>query len=120
MRNLKKLVIAVAIIVGAVLILFPYQPEPKRVAKLAPKCTPRGALQHSQKAIINALISPSTAEFPRLGGQVEAQEYKPCHFNVFSYVDSQNEYGAMVRTKYVADVRMEPDGRWVTSDYFFP
>ena len=54
------------------------------------------------------LRSPSTSQFSnflsRLGDE-------PCHYRVSGYVDSQNGFGAMVRTNFTFTMRFDPELR---------
>ncbi len=57
------------------------------------------------------LTSPATADFPWLDGQVTMLGCG--RYRVASYVDSQNGFGATLRTRFDATVRHAGGGRWV-------
>jgi len=60
-----------------------------------------------QDAVKGSLKSPSTAKFPwALGGQSLGN----CRYRVRSHVDSQNGFGAMLRTEYEVEVELTPGG----------
>lgn len=65
---------------------------------------------------LQVLKAPASAQFPPLqqmmvngsGGQ----------YTVSGYVDSQNSYGAMIRTQYTYHIYRDMYGRWVCTDKF--
>ncbi len=59
-----------------------------------------------QKWVKQKLISPSTAKFP-WRNEIEIGVTKPCDFAINGYVDSQNQYGAMIRSFYKAKLRRD-------------
>lgn len=83
-------------------------------------CTPDGcedkigAYVMMQTAVSKTLKSPSTADFPsRHADGVMILNEQPCHFQIASYVDSQNSFGATVRTRFVAEMKHYPEtGEW--------
>jgi hypothetical protein len=72
------------------------------------------ACVYAQAAIKPVLKSPSTADFPWCSSSMVT--VGPDHtFVITSYVDSQNGFGAMVRTNYMAKMKWAGPG---TSDFF--
>jgi hypothetical protein len=69
-----------------------------------------GAYVMMQTAVSKTLKSPSTADFPsrRADGVIILNE-TPCNFQIASYVDAQNSFGGTVRTRFVAEMRYDPD-----------
>lgn len=66
----------------------------------------------SQNFVKAKLVAPSTAEFPSFS-DVKITKSGECKFTVIEYVDSQNSFGAMLRTTYSADVRYDrQSGKW--------
>lgn len=66
----------------------------------------------SQNFVKTKLVAPSTAKFPSLS-DVKVTKSGECKFTVIGYVDSQNSFGAMLRTIYSADVRYDrQSGKW--------
>lgn len=66
--------------------------------------TENDALRYAQKKIKEVLKSPSTAEFPNYREkQDHVTGYYP-NFKINSWVDSQNSFGATLRTKYSCEV----------------
>ncbi len=61
--------------------------------------------------VTERLVSPSTAKFP---SSLEARitVLKPNHFLVTAYVDSQNSFGAMIRSNYTAEMAYLGNDRW--------
>jgi hypothetical protein len=72
-------------------------------------------LDWSQDAVKKRLKSPSTAKFP--GTILERSEYNVYQmpdgsYRVFSWVDSQNSFGAMLRSKWVVEFKKEKGEQW--------
>lgn len=70
-----------------------------------------GAFAISQQFVKDRLKAPSTAEFPWYSSE-SVTPLGEERYRVQSYVDSQNSFGAMIRTKYVAIVRKTGDSNW--------
>lgn len=64
----------------------------------------------SQSAIKQRLKAPSTAKFPR-GSDFSYSFITPNQHKVISYVDSQNSFGAMIRTNYTIILEFN-GGEW--------
>ena len=61
----------------------------------------------SQRFVEKQLRSPSTASFP---SQPDRQSYvDTCTWEVLSYVDAQNAFGATVRTRYFIMMHYDPE-----------
>ncbi|MDR2309010.1 MAG: hypothetical protein LBE53_17705 [Paucimonas sp.] len=59
----------------------------------------------SQNFVKQRLNSPATAEFPYVSDRgVDVSADGKCGFSVLAYVDSQNGFGAMVRSSYQAKI----------------
>ncbi len=65
----------------------------------------------ARRAIEMKLKAPSTAKFPASYEPGVSVVEKNDVFYINSHVDSQNGFGAMIRTKWVAAVQRTPDGR---------
>lgn len=77
------------------------------------KCSSIMAHIMANEFVQKRLVSPSTAKFPKFSDPgVRILEDDGCVFSVFGYVDSQNKFGAMIRTEFVAVVFREgsPNG----------
>jgi len=60
----------------------------------------------SKKFVLDRLKAPATAEFAEMGAEgTWVHEDRPGQFTVKSYVDSQNAFGAKLRTWYICKVR---------------
>ncbi len=72
----------------------------------------------STELLKRVLLSPGSARFPAVGNeQVLARAYRPCVFNISSYVDAENEFRAKVRTYYQMDVEYQPESQqWVVKE----
>lgn len=76
-----------------------------------------GAWAYTQQFVEAELKSPSTAKFPR-GGAQSAEELGGNRYRISSYVDSQNAYGATLRTSFTTTVRYNGGG-WILEDLKF-
>lgn len=61
----------------------------------------------SQNFVKRQLKAPSTADFPSGVSQFSVA-IGGCQFLINSYVDSQNSFGAMVRSRYTATMEYLP------------
>ena len=60
----------------------------------------------SQEFVTKKLKAPSTAKFPYTSDEGVNVVYQgECKHKILAYVDSQNSFGAMIRTKYYAEVQ---------------
>jgi hypothetical protein len=64
----------------------------------------------AQQFVEDRLRSPSTADFPRQPTSIE--EIAQGHFRVSAYVDSQNAFGATLRTEWTCEVKIEDGDNW--------
>lgn len=83
----------------------------------APCDDPETAFTKAQGLVKGFLKSPATAVFPEYGTQgVFASPTKTedgkCAFMVVTYVDSENGFGAKVRSEFSAVVAPDDDGKW--------
>jgi len=69
------------------------------------------ALVMAQKLVKGNLKAPATAEFASI---VDSQvtPIGDCSYRVVSYVDSQNSFGANIRTNFTATVKYKGDNSW--------
>jgi hypothetical protein len=67
---------------------------------------------YAKDLVKRRLKAPSTAKFPWI---VEGVHMGDCVYRVSSYVDSQNGFGAQIRTNYVAEVK-HIEGGWLLVD----
>lgn len=65
---------------------------------------------------LQVLKAPSTAVFPDLSEMVV--HGSDGHYSVSGFVDSQNSYGASIRTQYTYNVEMDSSGKWKCTDQF--
>ena len=68
-----------------------------------PQITESNAFIVSKNFITPLLKSPATADFPFL--DYSHQKLGDDHWLIQSYVDSQNDFGAMLRTNYSAELK---------------
>ncbi len=83
----------------------------------APCDDPETAFSKAQSLVRGALRAPATAVFPEYGTSgVFASPAKTddgkCAFMVVTYVDSENGFGAKVRSEFSAVVAPSGDGTW--------
>jgi hypothetical protein len=74
-----------------------------------------GAYVFAQNAVTQALKCPSTAQFPS-GVSEFVSDQGGGVFTVRAYVDAQNSFGAMVRTRFTARVKYLGNHRWQLED----
>ncbi|MGO1160539.1 hypothetical protein ACTOV4_01115 [Brucella sp. C7-11G] len=89
-----------------------------RADKEIARCSDNGmAFVMSQKFVKQKLKSPSTASF----------DYQPlsstslglCKYRIIAFVDSQNGFGATIRTNYSIDMQLLPDNKWRGTNLVF-
>lgn len=69
---------------------------------------PETAFYGSQNLVEIRLKSPSTAKFPSLNESgVSVKKIDTCKYFIVSYVDAQNSFGALMRSKYLATVKVD-------------
>lgn len=64
-----------------------------------------------QYVVKNSLTSPATAKFAGYR-ETAAQHRGGGEYEVISHVDSQNVFGALIRTKYYCHVQFDGKGSW--------
>lgn len=68
--------------------------------------SPSAAYSMTKKFVEDSLRSPSTAEFPSIfSDDVTTSYVGDCTHQITAYVDSQNGFGAMIRTHFLAEVK---------------
>ncbi len=72
----------------------------------------------SQSFVKRELVSPSSAKFPRFDKSMAIQVDEDIWI-ITSYVDSQNKFGAMLRTNYIAKVKYLGNDEWRLLDLAF-
>lgn len=76
----------------------------------------RNAWRAAKKFVEKKLISPATARFSPSpwsnDPDLEVEELERCSYYFKAYVDSQNAFGAMLRTNFVIVVRRLSNGDW--------
>lgn len=98
--------------------------EDRMLEQRADECGNRNAPSAyavTQDAVRSSLRAPSSASFPWMSDiKVASISLARCEFGIVGYVDSQNGFGAMLRTYYQAEVRHSPenDGWAVTKLQF--
>lgn len=75
----------------------------------------------AQYIVKNNLKSPSSADFPYKGtvitGDVKKEDLKICSFFVGGPVDSQNSFGAIIRSHYAMDLKyVMSSKKWTHKD----
>jgi len=97
-------------------------PDPADQARLAETVDAERAWRYCQDAVRARLKAPSTARFPgreAVDGLVVKGSDGTVAYQVVSYVDAQNSFGAMIRTQFECVARKLPDGRWEVSSVSF-
>ena len=65
---------------------------------------------------LQVLKAPATAQFPDLDEMVV--NGSDGHYSVSGFVDSQNSYGASIRSNYTYNVEKDFSGKWKCTDQF--
>lgn len=65
---------------------------------------------------LQVLKAPATAVFPSFDEMVVNGSNG--HYNVSGFVDSQNSYGATIRSTYTYNIEMDEFGKWKCTDKF--
>ncbi len=94
--------------------------RPQRANECGSRKAP-SAYAFMQDAVRRSLKAPSSASFPWMSDiKVVSISLARCEFGIVGYVDSQNGFGAMLRTYYQGEVRHSPenDGWAVTKLQF--
>lgn len=65
---------------------------------------------------LQVLKAPATAKFPPFDEMVVNGSNG--HYNVSGFVDSQNSYGASIRTNYTYNVEKDDSGKWKCTNQF--
>ncbi|EKN3890759.1 hypothetical protein VYJ29_004105 [Yersinia enterocolitica] len=64
------------------------------------------AYKYSNGLIAEKLKSPTSAKFPSYSN-INIRLINRCEFEIDGYVDAQNSFGAMIRTKYRANIKFD-------------
>jgi hypothetical protein len=97
-------------IVGGIAALLAITPEH------APCTSELDAASMAEFFVEKRLVSPKTAEFPPERDQIIKPKGE-CRFEIVSHVDSQNSFGALVRSTYFAVVQYRPSTeKWHLED----
>lgn len=74
-----------------------------------------------QRFVKRHLISPGTAKFPGVLDRIDhVTALGNQTYRIISYVDSQNAFGAMLRTRFVGKIKQVGDGEWRLISLNFP
>ena len=65
---------------------------------------------------LQVLKAPATAQFPAFEQMVVNGSNG--HYNVSGFVDSQNSYGASIRSQYTYNIEKDGNGKWKCTDQF--
>lgn len=84
-------------------------PESAAVAAPSGTTNTAGAWAYMQEFVKQRLKSPVTADFP-FGGHRDVEALGDNRYLVNSYVDSQNSFGAQVRTRFSGVITETPTG----------
>jgi hypothetical protein len=68
-----------------------------------------------QDAIRQSLKAPATAKFPGIldfGGDLIIEQRENHNYLIKAYVDAQNDYGALIRTHFIAVIQQVSENGW--------
>lgn len=81
--------------------------------KSSPSDNVTGAWAYAQLFVERSLKAPSTAKFPFGGAHRDVKYLGNDEYEVNSYVDSQNSFGAMIRTKFKLIIKeLKAENKW--------
>ncbi|NLT49270.1 MAG: hypothetical protein GXX92_12730 [Clostridiales bacterium] len=125
MTEAGKIALGFSLVVFLVLGYTWYQNEPSKTPTAPPENKPVYKTQTSNNQFVayamatefveQMLLAPTTADFPSFRSEA-VQQVNYDTWIVNSYVDSQNAFGAMIRTHYRAKVMFLGDERWKLLD----
>lgn len=112
----QKLALGVAAVCAAAVVgmVVAFGGMEKKGAPVADKGCTDAAMAYimSRRFVERSLAAPSTAKFPSFHDEgVHAAQAGECRFQVEAFVDAQNNFGAMVRTRYTIDMEYLPDSK---------
>ncbi len=85
------------------------KPQSDRVDEMSASSNTLGAWTYMKEFVRQRLKSPSTAEFP-FGGHRDVTALGDSRYLVESYVDSQNSFGATLRTRFRGVIKKTQSG----------
>ena len=74
-----------------------------------PEGTANAALRESKKVVLGSIKTPATASFPTTPNVVKGDDG---WWTVTGEIDAENQFGAMMRKRWVARVRRTSDRKW--------
>jgi len=116
----KSTVIGFVVLVVIIFILFKLCSSGDKPESKTPwdqKDNSAGAWVYTQMYVKNNLKSPSTAKFP--WGYTDYVQRNGTTYTIKSYVDSENSFGAMIRTYFNATVREVSEDNWKMISFEF-
>ena len=75
-------------------------------------------IENTKTIVKNNLKSPSTAEFPN-NDVFEVKEISDNIYRVVGYVDAENGFSAMIRTKFIIEIKQIKKEVYITNDVVF-
>lgn len=96
----------------ALLVIGIYIGSPGAKDKVSAKCLEVEGYRAATSIVSKNLVSPATAKYPYDNDRaVSIRRLANCKFAVGGYVDSQNGFGALIRTNFTIVVERMPDGK---------
>ncbi len=90
------------------------------------QCSHAAAYERAKTEMTNLLKSPGSAIYPAASkpgfisdaGVIVTKRAEPCTFGISSHVDSQNAFGALIRTKFSTTLEWKAgQNRWVVKEF---
>ena len=104
-----------AVIISAIVVsrfIDPIQNDNKESTEWRPGDEKIMAYLMTEDWVKQRLKSPSTAKFPKSGEYISHITRSSGVYTINSWVDSQNSFGAITRTKFRAEVENTAKGKW--------
>lgn len=86
------------------------EPKPKKEHSTA------SASVMAEELVKQKLKSPGSAKFASVYDQ-QISDLGEGRYRITSYVDSQNSFGALIRTNYVCTVKYAGENKWVLEEF---
>lgn len=124
LNKTQWMLLSILALLATILMIQKQEPQATESSTVAAKisdpdapCREQGARAFvlAKEFVSSRLKSPATANFPWLDTGVYLGK---CQYQVASYVDAQNSFGATIRSHYVAKLKVDPQtNNWSVVDF---
>jgi hypothetical protein len=113
-------IVVIGVVVFLLIAMFgerkPDTPEQRRADNCADTDSAKiGAFVYAQEFVNRTLKAPATAKYPSFSDDSVRVIYKGnCQFSVIGYVDAQNSFGALIRSRFAVDLSYDAERKMWT------